>query len=59
MAKITITLRRSRSKANIRQRKILDGLGLLKREQIKELEDTPAVRGMINKVHHLVTVSDG
>ena len=59
MAKITIRLHRSRSKANGHQRKILDGLGLLKREQVRELEDTPEVRGMINKVHHLVTVSDG
>jgi len=56
MAKITIRLHRSRSKANGHQRKILDGLGLLKREQVKELEDTPAVRGMINKVNHLVTI---
>ena len=56
MAKITIRLHRSRSKANGHQRKILDGLGLRKRDQIRELEDTPAVRGMINKVRHLVVV---
>ncbi|MGB0590976.1 MAG: 50S ribosomal protein L30 [Myxococcota bacterium] len=56
MAKVTIRLRRSRAKANGHQRKILDGLGLLKREQVRELEDTPAVRGMINKVNHLVTI---
>ena len=56
MAKVTITLHRSRATANGRQRKVLDGLGLLKREQTRELEDTPAVRGMINKVNHLVRV---
>ncbi len=56
MAKITIRLHRSRAKASGHQRKILDGLGLQKREQIRELEDTPAVRGMINKVNHLVTI---
>ncbi len=56
MAKLTIRLDRSRSKANTHQRKILDGLGLLKRQQTRELEDTPAVRGMLNKVNHLVTV---
>lgn len=56
MAKITIRLHRSRAKANGHQRKILDGLGLQKREQVRELEDTPAVRGMINKVHHLVRI---
>jgi large subunit ribosomal protein L30 len=32
------------------------GLGLKKIRQIRELEDTPAVRGMINKVAYLVKV---
>jgi len=32
------------------------GLGLKRLHQTRELEDTPAVRGMINKVAHLVTV---
>ena len=32
------------------------GLGLKKIGQIRELEDTPAVRGMINKVSYLVRV---
>jgi large subunit ribosomal protein L30 len=31
------------------------GLGLKKMHQTRELEDTPAVRGMINKVAYLVT----
>lgn len=39
-----------------RQRATLRGLGLRKMQQISELEDTPAVRGMINKVRHLVVV---
>ncbi len=38
------------------QRKTLIGLGLNKIGRIRELEDTPAVRGMINKVKHLVRV---
>ena len=38
------------------QRKTLIGLGLNKMHRTRELEDTPAVRGMINKVHHLVQV---
>ncbi len=38
------------------QRATLRGLGLRKMRQIRELEDTPAVRGMINKVRHLVVV---
>lgn len=38
------------------QRATLIGLGLNKRHRSKVLEDTPAVRGMINKVRHLVRV---
>ena len=38
------------------QRATLMGLGLLRAQQVVELEDTPSVRGMINKVHHLVEV---
>jgi len=40
------------------QRKTLIGLGLNKLHRTRELEDTPAVRGMINKVHHLVRVEE-
>jgi large subunit ribosomal protein L30 len=36
----------------------LVGLGLGKRHRTRELEDTPAVRGMINKVRHLLHVED-
>ncbi|MBT5433022.1 MAG: 50S ribosomal protein L30 [Rhodospirillaceae bacterium] len=36
------------------QRQTLIGLGLNKMHRSRELEDTPSVRGMINKVHHLV-----
>ena len=36
----------------------LKGLGLNKRHRSRVLEDTPAVRGMINKVHHLVRVEE-
>jgi len=40
------------------QHATLKGLGLYKMNRTRELEDTPAVRGMINKVHHLVKVED-
>ncbi len=40
------------------QRKTLIGLGLNKINRVRTLEDTPSVRGMINKVHHLVKVED-
>jgi len=38
------------------QRATLVGLGLNKMNRTRTLEDTPAVRGMINKVSHLVEV---
>ena len=38
------------------QKETLIGLGLNKRHRTRELEDTPAVRGMISKVAHLVKV---
>ncbi len=40
------------------QRATLIGLGLNKRHRSRELEDTPAVRGMIAKVKHLVQVDE-
>lgn len=40
------------------QQQTLIGLGLNKIGRTRELEDTPSVRGMINKVKHLVTVED-
>lgn len=40
------------------QRKTLIGLGLNKMGRVRELEDTPSVRGMITKVSHLVEVID-
>jgi len=39
-----------------RQRATMRGLGLRRIRHIVELEDTDAVRGMINKVSHLVVV---
>lgn len=38
------------------QRETLIGLGLNKMNRRSELEDTPSVRGMINKVSHLVKI---
>lgn len=40
------------------QRATLIGLGLNKMHRTRTLEDTPSVRGMINKVSHLVKVED-
>lgn len=38
------------------QRKTLVGLGLNKIDRVRELEDTPSVRGMISKVAHMVEI---
>ena len=40
------------------QRQTLIGLGLNKRHRTRTLEDTPSVRGMINKVKHLLIIED-
>jgi large subunit ribosomal protein L30 len=40
------------------QRATLVGLGLNKMHRTRTLEDTPSVRGMINKVQHLVRVEE-
>lgn len=40
------------------QRATLVGLGLNKLNRSRELEDTPSVRGMIDKVRHLIEVED-
>ena len=40
------------------QKETLIGLGLNKMHRTRDLEDTPAVRGMIRKVAHLVRVED-
>ena len=59
-AKKTITVEQIAS-ANRRpeiQTKTLIGLGLNKLHRRRVLEDTPAVRGMINRIPHLVRVVD-
>ena len=42
--------------SNRRQRATLRGLGIRRLHKVVEVEDTPALRGMITKVSHLVTV---
>ena len=54
----TITITQTGSPIGRRkdQRQTLVGLGLNKMRRTRTLEDTPSVRGMINKVHHLICV---
>ena len=56
MAKIKITQTGSPIRRQPHQRKTLIGLGLNKMHKSVELEDTPEVRGMIRRVHHMVSV---
>lgn len=56
MATIKVIQIKSKIGAPVDQKKTLLALGLHKISQIVEVEDTPSMRGMIRKVHHLVTV---
>ena len=56
MSEIRIKLIRSRIGTTPAQRRQLDALGLKRREMVKTLRDTPAIRGIIRKVSHLVAV---
>ncbi len=56
MATIKIKQIKSKIGAPIDQKRTLTSLGLRKISQVVEREDTPELRGMIRKVHHLVTV---
>ena len=54
---IIVTQKKSPIGRQSYQRKTLIGLGLNKIGRSKELENTPSVRGMIDKVKHLVEVN--
>jgi large subunit ribosomal protein L30 len=56
--KLQVTLRRGLIGSTERQRATVRGLGLSRRHQSRVLENTPAVRGMIKKVLHLVDVAE-
>ncbi len=56
----TIKVKQIRSKIGypVDQKRTLQAIGLHKISQVVEVEDTPSIRGMIQKVHHLVTIVD-
>lgn len=58
MAKIRITQTRSRIGSTARQKRTLDALGLRKMNKTVEIEVSPQVLGMVNKVKHLVKVEE-
>jgi len=55
-AKIKVQLVRSPIGTKQSHRDTVRGLGLRRRNSVSELQDTPAVRGMINKISYLVKV---
>ncbi|MCM3086891.1 large subunit ribosomal protein L30 [Bhargavaea ginsengi] len=58
MAKLEITLKKSVIGTKPDQRKTVEALGLRKTNQTVEHEDNAAIRGMLNKVGHLVEVKE-
>jgi len=56
--RLTITLRKSTIGFNRNQARVVEGMGLRRIGHSVELPDTPATRGMILKVRHLVEVGE-
>ncbi len=54
---LTVKLIRSTIACEPKQRATARGLGLTKMNKVVTLEDTPCVRGMINKIIHMVEVT--
>ncbi len=58
MSRLKVTLSRSSIGCTERQQATLMGLGLRRIGRSRELENTPAVRGMIKSVLHLIQVEE-
>jgi large subunit ribosomal protein L30 len=58
MAKVRITKTKSTIEKDERQKRTMKALGLNKIGSSNEVENTPAIAGMIRKVAHLVTVEN-
>lgn len=58
MAKIKVKKVKSAINRTLKQKRILESLGLRKMNQVVEHDDTPSILGMINKVQHLVSVEE-
>ena len=55
---VKVTLVRSMIGRPERHRRVLRGMGLTRLNKTVELKDTPEIRGMINKVSHLVITEE-
>ena len=58
MGKVKITLVRSTIKRPFKQKATIQALGLKKMHQSVEVETTPQVQGMLNKVSHLLNIEE-
>jgi large subunit ribosomal protein L30 len=58
MGKIKITQVKSTIKRTVRQKRTMEALGIRKLHHSVEVEATPQILGMVNKVLHLVTVEE-
>jgi large subunit ribosomal protein L30 len=58
MAKLRITYTKSVIGYNAKQKATVEALGLRRLHQVVEHSDTPMIRGMVNKVSHLVRVEE-
>ncbi len=58
MAKLRITQIKSMIGSTTRQKRTLVALGLTKNQQTKEHEATPVIKGMVEKVKHLLSVEE-
>lgn len=56
MATIKVKQVRSRIRRPLVQKRTLDALGLKKMNQVVELPDNPAIRGMVQSINHLVEI---
>jgi large subunit ribosomal protein L30 len=56
MATIVVKQVRSAARRPAVQTATLKGLGLNKMNRVRELEDTPSVRGMVHSIRHLVEI---
>ena len=58
MGKLKITQVRSLIRQSIRQKQTIEALGIRRMNHSVVHNDTPQIRGMVNKVSHLVTVEE-
>lgn len=58
MGKIKITQTKSKIGQTVRQKRTLEALGIKKMHQTVVLEATPQIRGMVEKISHLLNVEE-